>query len=247
LAQLEEPFILVLDDYHRIHEQAVHDLLKELLHHPPPALHLVVVTRHNQHWFRYHHLFQKLLQYRLHSQYSQDEILALHMRASQWFEVQGLIDEALQHALETEDMPEATRLVSQHRHTLMNHEQWPRLEFWLRVFPGHIIDHDPELLLLKAWVFQNRLRLFEIPAVLDQVKALLVTMPPESAATKCLHGELAVLRSYQYYTTAYGDRVVALAGAAAETVDEPASHNSVYRTASKRFQREGTPSDARRL
>jgi len=40
-----EPFVLVLDDYHYIRDLRVHDLLTELLTHPPPALHLVLVTR----------------------------------------------------------------------------------------------------------------------------------------------------------------------------------------------------------
>jgi LuxR family maltose regulon positive regulatory protein len=45
LNQIEEPFILVLDDYHLIEAQAIHDLLNEILTHPPRNLHLVLGTR----------------------------------------------------------------------------------------------------------------------------------------------------------------------------------------------------------
>jgi LuxR family transcriptional regulator, maltose regulon positive regulatory protein len=45
LDQLERDFILVLDDYHLISEQPVHDLLTALLEHPPNRLHLVIATR----------------------------------------------------------------------------------------------------------------------------------------------------------------------------------------------------------
>jgi LuxR family maltose regulon positive regulatory protein len=45
LSQIEQPFILVLDDYHRIHEQPVHDLITGLLRYPPPSLHLVIISR----------------------------------------------------------------------------------------------------------------------------------------------------------------------------------------------------------
>lgn len=45
LEGLGEPFILVLDDYQAIRETTVHDLLAELLAHPPPCLHLIVITR----------------------------------------------------------------------------------------------------------------------------------------------------------------------------------------------------------
>ena len=42
----DEPCILVLDDFHLIHEQAVHELLAELIDHAPPQLHLVVTSRY---------------------------------------------------------------------------------------------------------------------------------------------------------------------------------------------------------
>ncbi len=47
LDAIEEPFILVLDDYHLIAETTIHELLENLLRHPPRSLHLVLVTRHD--------------------------------------------------------------------------------------------------------------------------------------------------------------------------------------------------------
>jgi len=47
LDEIDEPFLLVLDDYHVIHNPAIHDLLTELLNHPPRALHLVLAVRHD--------------------------------------------------------------------------------------------------------------------------------------------------------------------------------------------------------
>ncbi|UCD98959.1 MAG: hypothetical protein JSV42_18790 [Chloroflexota bacterium] len=45
LNQLEQPYVLVLDDYHAIDTQDIHDLLSELLIHPPRNLHLMMGTR----------------------------------------------------------------------------------------------------------------------------------------------------------------------------------------------------------
>lgn len=43
---IEEPFLLVLDDYHRIGPASdVHAVVERLFDHPPRALHLVIVTR----------------------------------------------------------------------------------------------------------------------------------------------------------------------------------------------------------
>ena len=45
LNQIEEPFILVFDDYHLIENREIHDLISEFLQHPPRNFHLVLGTR----------------------------------------------------------------------------------------------------------------------------------------------------------------------------------------------------------
>jgi len=45
LDEIDAPLALVLDDYHVIHQQAVHDLLDELLAQPPRAVRLVIASR----------------------------------------------------------------------------------------------------------------------------------------------------------------------------------------------------------
>ena len=45
LDQIEQPFVLVLDDYHAIQNMDVHNLLDQVLRHPPPLLHLVLISR----------------------------------------------------------------------------------------------------------------------------------------------------------------------------------------------------------
>jgi LuxR family maltose regulon positive regulatory protein len=45
LCEIEEEMILVLDDYHKIHEEKIHQLLDEWLRFPPPAAHLSIITR----------------------------------------------------------------------------------------------------------------------------------------------------------------------------------------------------------
>src|SRR6266516_1350892 len=45
LAEQSEPFLLILDDYHVITEQAIHTSLTYLVEHLPPQLHLILATR----------------------------------------------------------------------------------------------------------------------------------------------------------------------------------------------------------
>jgi LuxR family transcriptional regulator, maltose regulon positive regulatory protein len=42
---IPQDFILVLDDYSRIHVMEVHDLLSRLLRHPPHSIHFIITTR----------------------------------------------------------------------------------------------------------------------------------------------------------------------------------------------------------
>jgi LuxR family maltose regulon positive regulatory protein len=175
-------------------------------------------------WFRYHHLFQKLLKRRLKSRYSPHDISALHKQASAWFAENGLIEDALHHALEAGDPSGAAQLMARHRHDLVNQEQWHRLGRWLRMLTRDIVEKDPELLMLEAWYLFNRMRSLEIVDVLDRAESLVALMTPESAATGALQGEIDALRSYQYYLTAHGHQAVAHAQRALEKI--PRQHFS---------------------
>lgn len=45
LAEISKPFALILDDYHLIHVQPIHNALAFLLEHLPPQMHLIVIAR----------------------------------------------------------------------------------------------------------------------------------------------------------------------------------------------------------
>ena len=62
-------------------------------------------------WFRYHHLFRDLLKQRMRAGSGEKTEKILHQRASTWFEKQGMLDEAIQHALEAGDLELAAQLM----------------------------------------------------------------------------------------------------------------------------------------
>ena len=160
-------------------------------------------------WFRYHHLFQSLLTHRLHSQHSPGDIDALHRRAAGWFSKEGLIEEALRHYLAAGDTTAATQLISAQRHVIMNAEQWHRLERWLDMLPAANIDNDPQLLLLRAWVCEYRVRLAEMRPLLDQAAPSIARIslddPPEALSLKA---EYEGLCAFLAYIEGDGDRAI---------------------------------------
>ena len=137
---------------------------------------LFVVPLDDQgHWFRYHHLFQKLLQSRLYDRISEEDISALYRRASHWFAENNLIDEAIHYALAAGDTFGAAQLVEQNRHTALNEDKWHILERWLAYLPDDIVQQRPELLLAKAWVLKHQFALWAIPPLLEAINTLLDT------------------------------------------------------------------------
>ncbi len=65
----------------------------------------------NGEWYRYHHLLSEYLQ-NLLVRYRAEEILALHLRASFWFEAEGYVAEAVRHARQAEDFGRCAALIA---------------------------------------------------------------------------------------------------------------------------------------
>jgi LuxR family maltose regulon positive regulatory protein len=147
-------------------------------------------------WYRYHHLFQELLRAQLMRKSDAGEVAALHLRASQWFAGNGFVEEALRHALAGQEPAAAIELMAQHRHALMNDEQWQRLERWLALFPDETVAEQVELLLTKAWLIDlDMTGSADSAETLDQAERLVARMtnPPEHV--RHLTGEIAALRA----------------------------------------------------
>jgi LuxR family maltose regulon positive regulatory protein len=163
-------------------------------------------------WYRYHHLFRDLLRNRLLNRLDEDEINALHLRASAWYASHGQIGLALQHALAGNGTSEAVQLVAQHRHRLLETEQRPRLQRWLQLFSDATIAQHPDLLLGKAWLLHyGRLDAKAMLEVLGQAEALIDQMTEQPERARQLQGEIDTLRSFEQNKMADDpQRVIAL-------------------------------------
>jgi LuxR family maltose regulon positive regulatory protein len=157
----------------------------------------VVPLDEQRRWYRCHHLFRQLLYNRLQEMYTPSEIAALRLRASAWFEANDYLDEALHQTLAAHDEAAAVRLVTEHRHELMNRSEWQRLERWVRLFPREVIDEQPDLLLSEVALMVVRQRIGEMPALLDRVAVLLAQQPSERDTA--LQGEVEARRSAVCY------------------------------------------------
>jgi LuxR family maltose regulon positive regulatory protein len=148
-------------------------------------------TRHE--FYRFHHLFRRFLAERLRDRATPEEIGALHRRASAWFAAQGLIDEAVDHALVAGDAAAAADLVAGWRRDLYDREQFARLARMLRRVPDAVKGTSPGLLLAQARIATMNWRFTEAAVFLDRAEAELAQAPQGADRTEAA-GELAVLR-----------------------------------------------------
>jgi LuxR family maltose regulon positive regulatory protein len=173
-------------------------------------------------WYRYHHLFQGLLRSRLTHKLDAHAIDALHCRASAWYASHDYLEAALEHALAGHDLAGAEQLVAQHRHHLLDTEQRPRLQRWLRAFPDDAVAHSPELLLAKAWsTAPGRADSHTVLAQVDQAQALIEQMTGAPERARQLQGEIDTLRSIEKGFAANNPQgVIALTTRALETMPQ---------------------------
>jgi len=155
-------------------------------------------------WFRFHHLFQKLLLNELNQRVSQADINDLHAKASAWFAENGLIEEALKHALSCGSRAKAAQLIARHGYDLLNEMDWPRLDRWLKILPGEMVDQEPDLLVLSQWLNVIYSRFPEIEACLNKAKTLFTTRAPMEHVV----GHIDVLKAFQHAVAAEGERSV---------------------------------------
>ena len=135
-------------------------------------LFVIPLDDHRQ-WYRYHHLFQELLQRRLLSEAGPEQVAELHRRAAAWLDGQGLVDEAIRHALAINDLDLAAQLMVAGFCDAMNREDRATLDRWLRLLPEDFVQRHPWLLMIQAVALHWSWQLGAVGKVLDQIEALL--------------------------------------------------------------------------
>jgi LuxR family maltose regulon positive regulatory protein len=101
-------------------------------------------------WYRYHHLFADILRQRLERGRG-DLVPELHRRASEWYEREGLIAEAVGHALTCGDFERAAHLIEEAGWATFTRGEMTTILGWIAVLPHHIVRANPQLGVLHAW------------------------------------------------------------------------------------------------
>jgi LuxR family transcriptional regulator, maltose regulon positive regulatory protein len=165
-------------------------------------------------WYRYHHLFADVLQAHL-IEAQPDQVLTLHRRASDWYELNDLPADAIRHALAAKDYQRAAGLVE----LAWPAWHWPVQSIawlgWVNALPDELISARPVLSVAYAQALLNAGKLEAAEARLLDAERWLkpISDRPEDTSTgmvvvddaqfQSLPVSLATVRAY--HAQAIGD------------------------------------------
>jgi LuxR family maltose regulon positive regulatory protein len=116
-------------------------------------------------WYRYHHLFAEVLRVRP-VPLSAEEVAALHERAAAWYEAEGMVAEAIGHALAGGHFERALGLIGRGYEAMSQYAEQPTLEPWLRAVAAPLIQTQPLLSLAVGFLCVASLRIAEVEKIL---------------------------------------------------------------------------------
>ena len=144
-------------------------------------------------WYRYHPLFADTLRTRL--QQSSPELLpVLHRRASAWHQAQGVLVDAVRHALAADDPERAAYLVEAGYKRLVMRGELVTLHRWLDALPADLVRARPRLCLALALALAYSGGRERVEGYLHQAEAALASAG-ETAGADAVRGEIAALRA----------------------------------------------------
>jgi LuxR family maltose regulon positive regulatory protein len=145
-------------------------------------------------WFRYHHLLADALRARLAREAGADAVAALHQRAGAWFGREGLLPEAIGHALAgdaAEDAATWIEALTPSMFATMGIHQ--ALAAWLAALPEPVVRTRPLLCLAQAWLLIHRVELEPAAAWID---AAARALPAADDDARPARGAVAATRAY---------------------------------------------------
>jgi LuxR family maltose regulon positive regulatory protein len=131
-------------------------------------------------WFRYHHLFADVL--RMHLVAEQPDLVpALHQRASEWYEQNNLIADAIHHALTGRDFERAAGLIERVLPFMRQSRQEPALLSWLKALPDELFQNHPVLNVNYVGILMQNGQFAGVESRLRDIEQWLAT--PENVRT----------------------------------------------------------------
>ncbi len=155
----------------------------------------IIPLDNERRWYRYHHLFADLLRQRL-LQNTGNDISAdkLHILASVWYEENGLEIEAFHHAVASNDIKRATRLMEGGGMPLHFRGAVTPVLSWLESLPTTVLDAKPSLWVMYASALSMTGQISGIEEKLQAAEIALQGVEQDDIARNTI-GHIAAIRA----------------------------------------------------
>jgi LuxR family maltose regulon positive regulatory protein len=107
----------------------------------------IVPLDESREWYRYEHLFAELLHHQLEMSSGTRAVMELHQQASQWYQDNGFLNDAINHALAAQDWEMAMSLIYDMSERQKKTGEMVTLLNWLQAVPEEMLRTHPRLYL----------------------------------------------------------------------------------------------------
>ena len=178
----------------------------------------VVPLDDERRWYRYHHLFADALRARLAAR-DGDRVADLHAAAGQWLAENGLLDDAVRHAIASGDHEHTADLVELGLADLRRRRQNRTLRDWLAALPDDVVRRRPLLAMHRGWSRLSEGDFDGVEAWLDAAEAASPsTVPAPPSLAEAARDREAELRSVPAMAAVYRASVAQARGDVEGTV-----------------------------
>jgi LuxR family transcriptional regulator, maltose regulon positive regulatory protein len=145
-------------------------------------------------WYRFHQSFLDLLRAR-NSQLPEEHQIALHLKASEWFETNGYITSAFNHALKARAYVRAVSLVEKNLFKMLDHAGLLTQSEMVGKLPADTLHTRPELAVAFAWLLAYTGQCEEAEKYLTTAERSISKLPQKSIQ-RSLTGKILAVRAY---------------------------------------------------
>lgn len=143
-------------------------------------------------------MFAALLRNRLRGS-ALEQVPDLHRRACSWYQTNGCLTEALQHAHVIQDYEVAAQIIEQAADALKMISDWGQILLWLQGIPEPMIHDRPRLALLNAWGLVLTDQIASVETLLASAQRSLSDYEVDEPARRHWRGQIAAIQARLAY------------------------------------------------
>lgn len=150
-------------------------------------------------WYRYHALFAELLKNQL-LQVEPERVDDLHARAADWYQKNGFIQKAVEHAFQISNGEAVSQLIEKHAMPMMYRGEVSTVQGWFDRLPEALMQSSPMMCIAKAWslaLMQRRSpRMEEVERALRAAEKALSRVHTDETLRNLVAGHAASIRAF---------------------------------------------------